>query len=199
VLEVVGPSLTLRLPAPRDVPGLFALARDPEVTRWFSWGPYASDDEPRAWIDGAAGRREAGELLELVIERDGAPIGVTSLMELSRRDRRATIGSWLGREHWGTGANEATKALLFHLAFAALGLERLTAYAETRHERSQRALEKVGFTREGVLRAWHRHGDGPHDVVVFGLVRGDWRERPGIEVRGELPPAFLVSSGATPS
>ncbi len=60
------------------------------------------------------------------------------------------------------------------LAFRRLGAERLTAWANTRNGRSQRALERVGFRREGVLRAWHRHGDEMHDVVVFGLVRAAW-------------------------
>ena len=120
-------------------------------------------------------------------------------MELSRRDRRAMVGTWLGREHWGTGVNAESKALVLHLAFATLGLERVGAYSEIRHERSQRALEKVGFAREGVLRAWHRHADGPHDVVVFGLLRGDWHGDVAVEVRGEPPAAFVVRPGATPS
>lgn len=192
MLEVVGPTLTLRLPAPEHVAGLFVLAADPEVTRRFAWGPYESEDEPRAWVRGAAARRESGQALELVIERGGEPLGVTSLLELSRRDRRATTGTWLGRAHWGTGANAESKALLFHLAFAGLGLERLTAYADTDHVRSQRALESLGFAREGVLRAWHRHPDGPHDLVVYGLLRGDWNSDVAVEVRGELPPAFVV-------
>lgn len=193
MLEVIGPSLTLRLPAPEHVPGLFAMASDPEVTRRFSWGPYTSEDEPRAWVDGAEARREAGEILELVIERAGEPLGVTSLFELSRRDRRATTGTWLGRAHWGTGANAGTKALLFHLAFAVLGIERLTAYADVGHARSQGALEKLGFMREGVLRAWHRHPDGPHDLVIFGLLAGEWQAAPGVAVRGAPPAAFVVA------
>jgi ribosomal-protein-alanine N-acetyltransferase len=197
VLEVVGPTLTLRLPAPEDAPGLFALASDPEVTRRFAWGPYRSADEPRAWIDGARSRREAGEALELVIARDGEPLGVTSLLELSRRDRRATTGTWLGRAYWGTGTNAESKALLFVLAFGPVGLERLTAYADTGHVRSQRALESLGFTREGVLRAWHRHPDGAHDLVVYGLLRDEWHSDVAVQVRGAPPAAF--SCGATPS
>lgn len=201
MLEVVGPSLTLRLPSPEHVPGLFALASDPEVTRWFSWGPYASEAEPLAWVQGAEARRKRLESLELVVERDGEPLGVVALSELSRRDRRAMVGTWLGRAAWGTGVNAEAKGLVFHLAFAVLGLERVGAYSEVRHGRSQRALEKVGFTREGVLRAWHRHADGPHDVVVFGLLRGEWRAGLPVQVRGEAPLAWVVapSGGATPS
>jgi len=193
VLEVVGPSLTLRLPAPEHVPALFALAGDPEVTRWFSWGPYTSEAEPLAWVRGAEARRARTESLELVVERAGEPLGVISLSELSRRDRRAMVGTWLGRPAWGTGVNAEAKALVFHLAFARLGLERLGAYSEVRHERSQRALEKVGFAREGLLRSWHRHADGPHDVVIYGLLRGEWRDDVAVEVRGEPPRGFVVA------
>ena len=49
-------------------------------------------------------------------------------------------------------------------------MDRLTAWANTRNGRSQVALERVGFKREGVLRAFHRHGDVLHDVVVFGMI-----------------------------
>ena len=38
-LLVQGPTLRLRYPAPRDAAPLFDLVRDPEVTRFFSWGP----------------------------------------------------------------------------------------------------------------------------------------------------------------
>jgi ribosomal-protein-alanine N-acetyltransferase len=75
------------------------------------------------------------------------------------------VGTWFGHEHWGTGANAESKALVLHLAFEHLGLERVGAYTEVNHLRSQRALEKIGFAREGVLRGWHRHPDGVHDVV----------------------------------
>jgi len=60
VLELCGPTLTLRPPIEADVPALFALGSDPEVTRWFSWGPYRSEAEPRAWVQQSAREREAG-------------------------------------------------------------------------------------------------------------------------------------------
>ena len=94
---------------------------------------------------------------------------MTGLSELARRDRRATVGSWLGHSYWGSGANFEAKAMISALAFQRLGFERLTAWANTRNGRSQRALERIGFRREGVLTAWHRHGDRVHDVVIFGL------------------------------
>jgi [ribosomal protein S5]-alanine N-acetyltransferase len=198
-VRLTGPTLTLRYAAPDDAHALFALASDPEVTRWFSWGPYTSEDEPRAYIERLAGERERGERLDFVIEA-GDVIGVTGLAELSRRDRRAMVGTWLGRRHWGSGANAESKALILHLAFVVCGLERVGAYSNPENTRSTRALERIGFRHEGVLRAWHRHGDVHHDVNVFGLLRAEWPGAPfDVAVEGEPPAPWVVRPGAAPS
>jgi [ribosomal protein S5]-alanine N-acetyltransferase len=198
---VTGPSLTLRYATTADAPRLLELASDAAVTQWFSWGPYQSLDQPEAYIAGLEGKRERGELLDfLVVHPEAGPIGVTGLSELAARDRRATVGSWFGRDFWGTGANRESKALITALAFRHLGLDRVTAWANTRNGRSQVALERVGFRREGVLRGWHRHGDEVHDVVVFGMLQGEWERSPlakvPVEVSGSPPAAFAVGSPA---
>ena len=194
---VSGPTLDLRYATSTDVPRLFELGTDEAVTRFFSWGPYASVAEPAAYIEGLEQRRERGELLDfLIVHRADGPIGVTGLSELARRDRRATVGSWLGRAWWGSGANFESKALITALAFRRLGMHRLTAWANTRNGRSQAALERVGFRREGVLAAWHRHGEAYHDVVVFSLLASAWEGSAlaAVEVgfEGALPDAFVV-------
>ncbi|QEC47799.1 GNAT family N-acetyltransferase [Baekduia soli] len=196
-MQLRGPQLTLRLPDAADAEALLALAGDPEVTRWFSWGPYRSIDEPLAWIAAQAARREAGDQLDFVIHhREHGPVGVTGLGELSRRDRRATVGTWLGLAHWGTGANAEAKALIAHLAFAICGLERLGAYSNPDNARSTIALERVGFTREGTLRGWHRHAGRQLDVHVFGLLRGGWATLPmrdlPVAAIGRPPEAWCV-------
>lgn len=203
-MHLTGPMLTLRYAEPGDADALFALASDPDVTRWFSWGPYMSVDEPRGYIERLADERERGERLDFVIDATGGTVpgvaGVTGLSELSRRDRRAMVGTWLGREHWGSGANAESKALILHLAFAICGLERVGAYSNPDNARSTRALERLGFRHEGVLRAWHRHGETHHDVNIFGLLRHDWPGAPfTIAVDGEPPPAWIVRRGAAPS
>jgi ribosomal-protein-alanine N-acetyltransferase len=198
-LALTGPTLRVRIPRLQDAPALFRAGADAEVTRWFSWGPYESEEQPRSYLERLPGERASGVQLDLVVEhlRDG-PIGVSGFSEISRRDRRATIGTWLGRAWWGTGANREVKALMCHLGFELLGLERIGSYTNVAHARSQRALQGLGFEREGVLRGFHRHGDQPLDVVVFALLRSAWERGPlrdvPIAVAGE-PPALFVSAG----
>jgi ribosomal-protein-alanine N-acetyltransferase len=199
-LTVSGPTLTLRYATLEDAPRLFELGTDPAVTRFFSWGPYETPEQPERYITRLADRRERGELLDfLIVHHEDGPIGVTGLSELSRRDRRATVGSWLGRRWWGSGANFESKALIAALAFRRLGMHRLTAWANTRNGRSQAALERVGFRREGVMSAWHLHGDTYHDVVVFAMLRAGWEASAlhGVPaaVEGAPPAAFDVRAG----
>jgi RimJ/RimL family protein N-acetyltransferase len=173
-----GPTLTLRLPERDDAAALLELAGDAEVTRWFSWGPYTSIDQPLYYIDGLEAWRDTG------------------LNEFSTRDLRCMVGTWFGRRFWGTGANRESKALVAHLAFAVLGMHRLGSYSNPDNVRSTRALLGVGFTQEGVLRHWHRHGDDYYDVNVFGMLRADWETGPladvPVEVEGEPPATFLA-------
>jgi ribosomal-protein-alanine N-acetyltransferase len=93
------------------------------------------------------------------------------------------------------------KAMIAALAFRRLGVERLTAWANTRNGRSQRALERIGFRREGVLNGWHRHGDQVHDVVVYGMLAAAWERSPlhavDVAIEGTPPPAFIVGPAAS--
>jgi ribosomal-protein-alanine N-acetyltransferase len=197
-VELHGPTLTLRYAASDDADALFALGGDPAVTRFFSWGPYQRIAEPRAYIGTLAGQRERGEQLDLLIaHRTDGPIGVVGLSEFSRRDRRAVVGTWLGRAWWGTGANREAKGLIAHLAFTHLGLDRLGAYADVENDRSQVALERIGFVREGVLRGFHRHGTDVRDVALFGLLRAEWETSPlatvPCTVDGAPPSSFVAA------
>jgi ribosomal-protein-alanine N-acetyltransferase len=198
LLVISGPTLKLRYATAQDAPRLFELASDPAVTQWFSWGPYEALDQPEAYVRTLEVKRDNGELLDfLVVHPEHGPIGVTGLSELSRRNRHATVGTWFGREYWGSGANAESKALIAALAFRELGMDRLTAWANTRNGRSQLALERAGFRREGVLRDWHRHGDTLHDVVVFGMTRRAWERSPmaavNVVIDGTPPDAFTVA------
>ena len=193
---VSGPTLTLRLPALADAPSLFALASDPEVTRFFSWGPYAREDEARAYLERLPAQRQRGEHLDLAVCRGDELVGITGLSEISRRDRRGMVGTWFGRAWWGTGVNRESKALVAWLAFRVLGWERLGAYTNVSHERSQAALAALGFQREGVLRRWHRHGDAVHDVVMWSLLRDEYLASPladvAVSLAGEPPAPFVL-------
>ncbi len=197
-MVVRGPRFSLRVLGSHDAPALFELGRNPEVSRFFSWEPYRAVEEASSFIDSLARQRDAGERLELgIFGNEGALVGITGFSEFSRRDRRAVLGTWLGRPFWGSGANRESKALVLALAFTSLGLLRVTALASPQNVRSVAALQRLGFVHEGVLRGWHVHAGVPRDVAVLRMMREEWERTPlaevRVEVEGEPPPQFAFS------
>jgi ribosomal-protein-alanine N-acetyltransferase len=195
-LEVRGPRLRLRYAQASDAAALHRLASDEEVTRFFSWGPYTDESEAATYIRSLGRKRAEGERLEFVIvDPDDGLIGVTGLSEFSLRDRRAVVGTWHGRQWWGTGANRASKTLVLALAFRGLGLERVTAWCGADNGRSQTALERLGFVHEGVLRRWHVHQGESKDVISYSMLRAEWEAsdmgREPVEIAGDIPVQFL--------
>jgi ribosomal-protein-alanine N-acetyltransferase len=195
---VRGPAYSLAPLGPEHVEALFSLGSDPEVSRFFSWKPYTERAQAADFIASLERQREDGERLELgIFSVSDELVGITGLSEFSRRDRRAVLGTWLGRRYWGSGANRESKALVLALAFRSLGLLRVSALASPQNVRSVAALQRLGFVHEGVLRAWHIHGGVPRDVAVLRMLRDEWERTPLAEVpvtvEGDPPPQFVVS------
>jgi [ribosomal protein S5]-alanine N-acetyltransferase len=85
--------------------------------------------------------------------------------------QRAEIGYWLAKPYWGRGIMTAAVRAASALAFAELGMTKLTAHIFPGNAASARVLEKCGFEKEGYLRQ-HFIKDGKHlDAVAYGLVR----------------------------
>jgi len=90
--------------------------------------------------------------------------------------RRVEIGwTFLHPSQHGSGANVEAKLLMLRCAFEDWGLERVELKTDLLNLRSQRAMERLGFTREGVLR---RHmvvaGGRVRDTVYYSVVRDEW-------------------------
>ena len=97
-------------------------------------------------------------------------------LRLDEEGRIGDLGYSIARAWWGQGmVTEAARALI-DAAFESMPtLTRIRASADSRNHASLRVLEKVGMTREAVLRGNHYTRDEACDEVCFGLLRGEWR------------------------
>lgn len=121
------------------------------------------------------------ELLE-----PGAVVGVTSFYDIDLRIGRVEIGhTFYGRRWWGTHVNPAAKLALLTHAFDVWGVERVALRADARNVRSLAAIERLGATREGVLRSHRLAPDGSRgDTVYFSVLRDEWpATRASLEAR----------------
>jgi ribosomal-protein-alanine N-acetyltransferase len=109
---------------------------------------------------------------------DGRVVGHVGFV-INGRVPAAELGYSLARVHWGKGlALEAARAAV-DWAFPTYDLARVFARADARNERSWRLLERLGMTREGLLRQHRVAQDGRADEVAYGLLREEWEPKPG--------------------
>lgn len=168
--------LRLRPWRPTDLPALFAAFRDPAITR-FSWpsaDPYTEADA-RSYLQAQRRSRRRGEGLELamVAPIDGTLLGCASLHGIDRPTGRASVGYWVAAPARGHRHAATATALLCAWAFDRLGLARLELTCEPANTASQRVAERLGFTREAVLRSHLPFKGGRRDSVLFSLLPDD--------------------------
>jgi N-acetyltransferase len=78
---------------------------------------------------------------------------------------------------FGGPCNPEGKLLLMTRAFEHLGANRVQFKVDSRNERSQAAMLKLGATREGVLRKYQRRPDGfLRDSVIYSVLSDEWPE-----------------------
>lgn len=106
----------------------------------------------------------------------GELVGTTSFYEIAPQHRSLAIGhTWLAKPHWRTGLNTEAKVLMMGHAFEVLVALRVVWHTDIRNLRSQAAIERLGATREGVLRHHRRRPDGSlRDTVQYAMVRQEW-------------------------
>ena len=172
--------LDLRPLAPVDAEALFALKSDAIVQRYGSHTPWTELQQAIDYIERDRRSMADGQLVQFAVVRreDDAMLGTCTLYQLDAQCRRADVGYALLPSSWGRGyANEAVTALL-DWGFETLALNRVEADIDPRNTASVRALERLGFTREGHLRERWIVGGEVGDSLIYGLLAREWKARP---------------------
>jgi len=158
-----------------DIPSLFSIFGDPEVTRYWGFGVLPDLPAAAALLNEIHQQFRAGTLFQWGIEAPGLNlVGTCTLAQIDLVHRRAELGFALGRLYWGRGYITAALPAIIQFAFLRLRLHRLFADTDPRNAPSIRALERQGFLREGVLREHYLVQGEPQDAVVYGLLRSEW-------------------------
>jgi RimJ/RimL family protein N-acetyltransferase len=168
-------------------PALLREAKDARIWQWWSRPPPTEEPLLRGMIEAQLAEQAQGTALPfsiLCLSEGNRPVGMTRFMEIRREHHRAEIGgTWLPSRLWGTKVNLEAKYLLLRYAFEKEGLERVELKTDVRNLRSQKAMEKIGATREGVLAHHMCLPDGSfRDSVYYRILSGEW---PGVRTRLE--------------
>ncbi len=168
-------------PAPRALTpadDVGAGAPDPEIWKLLISAPIQTLEEMRAWIEKAEKQTAAGTQVWFAAIRraDNRAVGVTSYLNISHADRGLEIGgTWLSSDVWRTAVNTECKYLLLRHAFETLGCIRVQLKTDERNVRSQRAIERLGAVREGVLRKYQvTHSGYQRNTVMYSILDTEW-------------------------
>jgi len=177
-VELRGRHVRLEPLAGRHAGDLLAAGGDDETWLYMPRPKLRTIDDALAMIRDAAVETAAGREVAFAIvdAASGKAAGSTRFLDLQRTHRGLEIGwTWIGPAWRRTPVNTECKLLLLAHAFEDLGAYRVTLKTDARNERSQRAIERIGAVREGVLRRHRLCWDGcVRDTVYYGITDAEW-------------------------
>jgi RimJ/RimL family protein N-acetyltransferase len=157
---------------------LYQAAQDPAIWPYMSYNPSVSLAAMQEWITKALEAQEYGHQVPFVIVHltNEAIIGSTRYLTIIPNDRGLEIGwTWLASKARRTVINTECKYLLLRHAFEMLGAIRVQLKTDSRNLVSQRAIERLGASKEGILRNHMIMPDGHYrHSVYYSILDTEW-------------------------
>jgi len=144
------------------------------------YGRMDSEEDMRGWVTDIISRGKKGTDLPFAVIHlmSGRVAGATRYLNIMPNDRGLEIGgTWYGMDFQRTAVNTECKYLLLSHAFETLGAIRVQLKTDLRNERSQKAMERIGARKEGILRNHMILPDGRYrDSVFYSILDSEWVE-----------------------
>jgi RimJ/RimL family protein N-acetyltransferase len=156
-----------------DVAVVAAACQDAEIPRWTMVPTPYTEADAREFLSQVT--RELDDQLNLAITRvdDGSVVGSITIWLV--KPQIAEFGYWAARKARGRGYTTRALRLFARWALEELKLPRLQLGTLPGNTSSERVAEKVGFSREGVLRQYLDQRGDRRDVTMWSLLPGELR------------------------
>lgn len=161
---------------------LFALVERnrPHLRRWLPWLDHNTRVEhTRVFIRACLQHFAARNGFTCGLRHRGVIAGVLGLHQIDWINRRTSLGYWLDEAQQGRGLVTRACAAVCDHVFGELELNLLEIGCAVGNQRSCAIPERLGFTREAVLRQREWLYDHYVDHVIYSMLAADWRSRPG--------------------
>src|SRR5512147_2100080 len=157
------------------IPALAEIGTGQDFWHFMLYGEMRTDADMRGWVTDILSRK--GDLPFVAVHlASGRLAGATRYLNIVPKDRGLEIGgTWYGPEFQRTAVNTECKYLLLQHAFETLGAIRVQLKTDLRNERSQKAIERIGGVKEGVLRNHMILPDGRiRHSVFYSILDAEW-------------------------
>ncbi|MFJ7737288.1 GNAT family N-acetyltransferase [Lysinibacillus sp. NPDC097287] len=163
----------------QDVAGILAAGSYPDIWTYLSTN-LNNEADVHNFVDKALQEKAFNKEFPFVIvdKKSGKVIGSTRFMDIDTQHQRLEIGyTWLTPAYWRTEVNTNCKYLLLSYCFDVLGLRRVQIKTDHENTRSQKAIERIGAIKEGILRNHMIRKDGTtRHTVMYSVIKEDWPE-----------------------
>lgn len=177
----VRPGLELKLIEERHALEVFAVveANRRHLRQWLPWvDATTSPDATLQFLRKALRQFARNKGFHAGIWLDGGFCGTVGFQVISWINRRVEIGYWLAGHAQGRGVmTDSTRAMVDH-AFDELGLNRVQIQCAAGNLKSQAIPRRLKFQEEGLIRQGQLLHGTYHDLVMFGMLREQWRPQP---------------------
>jgi ribosomal-protein-alanine N-acetyltransferase len=166
---------TLRELRVSDADSLVQMLSTEEVSRFISPPPTTVAGFER-FIRWAQQERTAGRYICFGIVPEGCDdaVGIIQVRQLGLSMEIVEWGFAIGSPFWGTGLFQSAARTVLQFVFGVLGTVRVEARSSILNGRGNGALQKIGASREGVLRQSFLRNGVYHDQVLWSIVSDDW-------------------------
>ena len=158
--------------------GLAEIGLDDEIWQNMPYGAMREKADILKWVEGVLSHSAEGSDVPFVVVHltSGHLAGATRYMDIRPAHRGLEIGgTWYGKEYRRTAVNTEAKFLLLKHAFEVLDCIRVQLKTDSRNERSQRAIERIGAKREGMLRNHMILPDGViRHSIYYSILNSEW-------------------------
>ena len=162
------------------IPGLAEIGVGQDFWHFMLYGDMNTEADMRNWVLDIMSRGQKGTDLPFaaIDLASGRVAGATRYLNIMPNDRGLEIGgTWYGTEFQRTAVNTECKYLLMTHAFETLHAIRLQLKTDLQNERSQKAIERIGAKKEGVLRNHMILPDGYfRHSVFYSVLDTEWTE-----------------------
>jgi RimJ/RimL family protein N-acetyltransferase len=177
-ITLTGQTVRLVPLQPAHVPELTLAGSDPGIWHYMRYGNIDNQTDMAAFVDDLLAHQARGTDLPFTVihRKTGKAIGMTRYLSIEVENRGLEIGgTWYAVAYQHTAVNTECKFLLLRHAFEDLGCIRVQIKTDLRNERSQRAIERIGAIREGVLRDHMILPDGTvRSSVYYSVLAREW-------------------------
>jgi RimJ/RimL family protein N-acetyltransferase len=153
---------------------------DPNIWHWMLYGEIDNKEKMLAFIRQLLQWQEAGTDLPFAVIHinERRAIGCTRFMEIDHKNRSLEIGgTWYGTAFQRTAVNTECKYLLLKQAFEVYRCIRVQLKTDLNNIRSQKAIERIGAIKEGVLRNHMIRPDGIiRHTVYYSILDSEWSD-----------------------